>query len=333
MPDIRKQLRKAIEKHGREWSEIQPAWLGDLAGTVVSGTAGVYFARLANGKVIRVHNTFGAPPTFDLHVKIGRTRNLSKIWQIIQVVEDYDTSAAAGEIAYHSEQHEFGHGDELQVNRKQITAWTVRVYDGANFIVTLLGDVLQTPTGLVLVSHQNVDLSAEAPATGAVFVSIEVDYSGAISLNTGANFGSPFVANVSYVAEPDPGKTLIAYVLMHEGQTELLDEHIHVPMPLGVLPLSSGSQIDDATADTPLDADEFGFWYVVDAILKKITWANIKATLKTYFDTLYSVLGHTHAAADITGQYRQFTWADDGSGGWEFVSADGEPVLHLQDLE
>ena len=118
MPDIRKQLRKAIEKHGREWSEIQPAWLGDLAGTVVSGTAGVYFARLANGKVIRVHNTFGAPPTFDLHVKIGRTRNLSKIWQIIQVVEDYDTSAAAGEIAYHSEQHEFGHGDELQANAK-----------------------------------------------------------------------------------------------------------------------------------------------------------------------------------------------------------------------
>ena len=266
MPDIRKQLRKAIEKHGREWSEIQPAWLGDLAGTVVSGTAGVYFARLANGKVIRVHNTFGAPPTFDLHVKIGRTRNLSKIWQIIQVVEDYDTSAAAGEIAYHSEQHEFGHGDELQVNRKQITAWTVRVYDGANFIVTLLGDVLQTPTGLVLVSHQNVDLSAEAPATGAVFVSIEVDYSGAISLNTGANFGSPFVANVSYVAEPDPGKTLIAYVLMHEGQTELLDEHIHVPMPLGVLPLSSGSQITDATADTPLDADEWGFWDVVDMV-------------------------------------------------------------------
>jgi hypothetical protein len=119
---------------------------------------------------------------------------------------------------------------------------------------------------------------------------------------------------VSYVAEPDPGKTLIAYVLMHEGQTELLDEHIHVPMPLGVLPLSLGSQIDDATADTPLDADLFGFWDVVDSILKKITWANIKATLKTYFDTLYL----TDAPSDGDQYARQ-------DGAWEVISAAPAP--------
>jgi hypothetical protein len=43
---------------------------------------------------------------------------------------------------------------------------------------------------------------------------------------------------------------------------------------------------------TPVDADEFA---IVDSeasnVLKKLTWANIKATLKTYFDTLYSALG------------------------------------------
>jgi hypothetical protein len=39
---------------------------------------------------------------------------------------------------------------------------------------------------------------------------------------------------------------------------------------------------------TPVDADEMP---VVDTaasdVLKKVTWANVKATLKTYFDTLY----------------------------------------------
>lgn len=33
---------------------------------------------------------------------------------------------------------------------------------------------------------------------------------------------------------------------------------------------------------------------------KKITWANIKATLKSYFDTLYAAVSHTHAQSDIT---------------------------------
>lgn len=45
-----------------------------------------------------------------------------------------------------------------------------------------------------------------------------------------------------------------------------------------------------ATAKTtPIDADEFG---LVDTaasnVWKKVTWSNIKATLKTYFDTLYA---------------------------------------------
>ena len=47
-----------------------------------------------------------------------------------------------------------------------------------------------------------------------------------------------------------------------------------------------------AAKATPVDADEMcllnsaGAW-----ILKKVTWTNIKATLKTYFDTLYSAVG------------------------------------------
>lgn len=48
---------------------------------------------------------------------------------------------------------------------------------------------------------------------------------------------------------------------------------------------------DDANTDTnyatPLDADKMSIWDTVNAVLKSVTWANIKATLKTYFDTLY----------------------------------------------
>lgn len=54
----------------------------------------------------------------------------------------------------------------------------------------------------------------------------------------------------------------------------------------------TGTVIHAATGKTtPVDADEVG---LIDSaasnVLKKVTWANIKATLKTYFDTLYQPL-------------------------------------------
>jgi hypothetical protein len=54
-----------------------------------------------------------------------------------------------------------------------------------------------------------------------------------------------------------------------------------------------GSTIHGATGkSTPVDADELG---LIDSaasnVLKKLTWANLKATLKTYFDTLYQAAG------------------------------------------
>lgn len=42
-----------------------------------------------------------------------------------------------------------------------------------------------------------------------------------------------------------------------------------------------------ANYTTPLDADKVGIWDTVNSLFKGVTWSNIKATLKMYFDTLY----------------------------------------------
>lgn len=41
---------------------------------------------------------------------------------------------------------------------------------------------------------------------------------------------------------------------------------------------------------TPIDADEFSVWDSVTGLLRKVSWINIKATLKSYFDILYAAL-------------------------------------------
>jgi hypothetical protein len=68
--------------------------------------------------------------------------------------------------------------------------------------------------------------------------------------------------------------------------------------------LTTGGALITSGADkaTPVDADEFAIRNSVGGLLAKVTWANIKATLKTYFDSLTTTLSNkTLASPIITG--------------------------------
>jgi len=88
--------------------------------------------------------------------------------------------------------------------------------------------------------------------------------------------------------------------------------------------------IHQATASAITDADEMGFWEDVSNALRKITWANIKATLKTYFDTLYlSLTGGT-----VTGNVSldgQVVINDSGADVSFRVESDGDANLIYTD--
>ena len=76
-----------------------------------------------------------------------------------------------------------------------------------------------------------------------------------------------------------------------------------------------GTMISGATPKTtPIDADNFGYAdSAATNILKSLTWANIKAALKTYFDTLYtggaSIPSATAESDFIIAGASPFAWA------------------------
>jgi preprotein translocase subunit SecE len=301
---IKKNIQKLIQQEAPEWMDEQLVRLGNYSHQVLTSVAGRLYARQYNGRVIVVYNGAHVPAIFDLHVRVGRKKSLPNIWQIIAIEDDYDTPAGSGQLAYHHTQHEFPAADTVWVSRKQIVPLTVLVSDAANKIVQVIGSVVHTASGIRQISSQTVNLSSYVPTAGAKFASIESNDEGVLSVHDGTVFAAPELGTYSNIPVPAAGKYLLAYVLLYESQTALSNDDIRVPMPLALnaAALQSGTQIHDASADTPLDADEFGFWDVVDSLLKKITWANIKLALKTYFDTLYSALGHTHASSGGGGE-------------------------------
>jgi hypothetical protein len=61
---------------------------------------------------------------------------------------------------------------------------------------------------------------------------------------------------VDDIPTPDPGKYVIAYVVLFEGQTELLDEHIRVTMSLGQIGHAHTlDSLTDVSASSPSESD------------------------------------------------------------------------------
>lgn len=94
------------------------------------------------------------------------------------------------------------------------------------------------------------------------------------------------------------------------GSIDAMGEMVMQPLPLSVTDISD--TIHAATNKvTPVDSDELA---LVDSdlnfSLKRLTWANVKATLKTYFDTLYLGVSATAANASML---LGATWAAPGN--------------------
>lgn len=122
--------------------------------------------------------------------------------------------------------------------------------------------------------QQNSKVSGNPAITGATKTKITYDTKGLVTAGTDATTADiADSTNRRYVT--DAQQTVIAAT----SGTNTGDETV----------TTSGALINGATSKaTPVDADHVGLMdSAASNVLKKLSWANIKATLKDYFDTLY----------------------------------------------
>lgn len=313
--DIVRKIDRAVKRDSGEWQYKTVAELGDSTGQVKSDVPGMVWVRTRNGDSFEVYNNV-APEDAGVKVWIGRRRETPTIWEVISQRDSYDVPQAP-RISYHGAQHMFRAPDEVPVDRKQITQHTIMVSDADDFIVVVYGGPITSAGGNAIIQTQFVDLASYLPATGAVYVTIESDSDGILSVNEGVGFDGATMATPDDIPLPSTGKRRLGWVLLFEGQDELLDEHIYVPMPLetNFNDTSSGNEIHTAPEATTLaNADEFGFWQAATGLFKKITWANIIVVLTAIFDLLYAPIDHDHEGGGGSSHLHGLARWDSGGG-------------------
>lgn len=117
----------------------------------------------------------------------------------------------------------------------------------------------------------------------------------AAALGDDANFATTVTTSLG-TKVVGPGSATDGYLVLFDGTSGKLVKLGAAP-PTGTntgdeTTTTVGALINGATAKTtPVDADFLGLMdSAASNILKKLSWANVKATLKTYFDTLYAPL-------------------------------------------
>lgn len=85
-------------------------------------------------------------------------------------------------------------------------------------------------------------------------------------------------------------------------------ERVHATVGSIFVKIANGYELEELhdvdlteSKATPVDADALLLQDSADSsIWKRLTWANLKATAKSYFDTLYANIVHTHVIGDVT---------------------------------
>lgn len=187
----------------------------------------------------------------------------------------------------------------------------------AGFVVTKATEVTNE-AGIAVIARNDAEaakLDAEAAAASAIAAASGItgkedasNKSTSVATDAASNTKYPSVKSVydwvsgNFAASGGIIGTVLTGFVSGSGTVSAADTVLHAIEKLdgniaGVLTAQTeGNLIASATVKTtPIDADYVGLMdSAAGNILKKLSWSNVKATLKTYFDTLYAPLSQPY---------------------------------------
>jgi hypothetical protein len=297
----RKDLQKRFETSGQYWLEKFPARLGNYSRVVaVPNKPGMVYARLeTSGQVVEAVNWL-APGIFDFPVFVGRDKSQPSVLKVSEIRWVYSLGAIINFIAFHHEQHEYPNADTVWVRRDQFMP--LLVLPAGGFAARMFGDVIYA-FGMdhpIRVPDTDLDLSAYALETGARYVLLEVLPDGTLNYIVGDTVASRELLESLPLPTPSNNSFPICAFEFFAGQTALRRDStertiIDLRMFTSDTSADAATQWHTAPEKTSLDdLDELGIWDSISEAIRKITWSNIKTALQSYFDGVYSLIGHTH---------------------------------------
>jgi len=180
---------------------------------------------------------------------------------------------------------------------------TIATWDGVASDWTVIGTLGSGEVNQIIVNLTDLYMVGNFVSVDAVTVNNGVKYSGGAwsALTTGLNAagqGAIYYQDDLYVVGnfTTAGDQTALSMASYTTSFESLIDHLRDASQS----FDMAAAIHGAPASAITDADEMGFWEDVSAALRKITWANIKSTLATYFSTLYLKLDGSNDP--VTGQ-------------------------------
>lgn len=195
-----------------------PAFLGNLSGTVKADDANhVYVTLQPSGEVKTVYN--GKVPNVPRLPVIIAYSKKSQQFEIVRARDVYVTPVYP-DVAPHALLHTFPGVDTIPVRGEQFLPGLVTPAGGVT--VKLYGFIYQLADGWHVVPTQTIDLSSHVPSTGALYVLLQVDDTGTVTVTDGTAVDTREELGLDDIPESDPDQFVVAAIKLYNSQTNLI---------------------------------------------------------------------------------------------------------------